>query len=265
MQRAVTYIFLFSLFIHSILAAETRDSIKIVNPIWSDFVNIDGSGVYLDLVNKVFVSNDAQLTFEEMPFLRSVKSISLGVADLLFGIYENCTKVKLDKTDDLIVARFPIALEKTAVIYKKYKQDEWLGISSLQGKTVAAIRGYDYDQSIAVEMKYQEFSNHQQLWGLLQRGRIDFYMEDYAGFEHFVQQNSIDMSEYDVQIVLRKFTYIGFTNSDRGRQLVKIYEREFPELHSSGWLQSLYQEYQLKYSLKDITLNELALGCTHFN
>ncbi|MBD3327484.1 hypothetical protein GF339_23065, partial [candidate division KSB3 bacterium] len=139
--------------------------IHIVTPAWEEFTNEDGTGVWFEIVRAVYEPVGITMTYEFAPWKRAMEQVASAEADAFLGEYESET---------FLMPRYPLDVERTAVVFKKGTVPTWEGSPSLVGKNVVWLRGYDYHLVSELEglaFDWYEIDNYAQAWGMLEKDR----------------------------------------------------------------------------------------------
>ncbi len=244
-----------------LLPSFTQAEVVVAGPIWKNYVNKDNTGVYMDIIKSSLQLQDLSVSFEEVPFKRAVKWLELGRVDIVIGTYNKCKLDKLGLDFNIITPSYPISLEKTVIVFKNRPNLIWQGLGSLIDKRVAAIRGYGYDDVLSVDMKYLEFETHEQVWGMLNRNRVNFIVLDSLAVDAYVADYNVDINHYRVIPVIEDYTYPAFTNNPKGRLLAERYDVGFEALLKTDYLEKTYAKYHLKPPFSEYALDKTKLSC----
>jgi len=253
----------FFLITTSFSSAMTNDHntriIKLASPVWQGYVNGDGTGLYVDLLNMIYAPESYKVTVTIAPFKRAAQWLmnNSGHADVMIGISSQCKLQSLGLSYPLINPYYPISNERTVALSKNVALpknvgiNDWQGINSLANKNVVAIRGYDYDKILPVAMNYVEVNDHAQAWGMVAKGRADFYIDEVDAINHFKNTNSSTGIDFQLNTVLNEYTYLGFSQSKHGQHLADIYDARMEVLLKNNKISELYQRHGLPNPISD--------------
>ena len=110
-------------------------SISVVAPVWKDYTNQDGSGLYWDIIRNVYEPLGIKVKISQAPWKRAMKMVSK------YRTYSAIVGETLDSKESVIFPTYPISVKHTAVLTKKQVDFEWNGVNSLKGKSVAWNKG----------------------------------------------------------------------------------------------------------------------------
>jgi len=218
--------------------SEEVDIIKVVAPFWTGFTNKDGTGIYFDLVKLIYDTPKQKVSFEILPWARAVKYVDNSSADVLLGDLR-------DK--NFFQSQAPLDIESAMAISLKSNKTEWHGEKSLKDKIVGFVRGYYLDSRFSVNVRIYNFENSVQGFGMLDKGRIDYFIQDFVYASKFIEENGINGEKYNfdplwfIELVLR------FSKTPKGKRLAEIYDKRFPIIYKDGRLEALFKKYQIPY------------------
>ena len=83
-------------------------------------------------------------------------------------------------------------------------------------------------------------------WRLLDSGRTDAYLDIRPTIEDSITANKIDMSKYRMETAFTINTYMRFSNTDRSRELIRIFDKRMAELTERGELKVLFEKWGMQ-------------------
>lgn len=200
---------------------------------WPDFSNADGSGLYWDIFRAVYEPEGFSLQTETFPYARAADMVNNDKADILVAAYYG-------EQEQLLYPEKLHAFDADRVVALYPDTGHWSGVESLSGKTVAWVRGYEYDKYLDIELKPHEVSNMEQAIKMLKAGRVDYVLDAAAEVDTL---DAAMLAGLRREPALNLGLYPGFQNTDRGQQLKAIYDRRFTELQESGQLKTLFEQH----------------------
>lgn len=221
--------------------AEMMKKIVIVSPAWKKFTHADGTGLYFELMRRVYQTEGIQVESHIVPWARSKAMIRDGKADCMLAAY-------LTPGDDRwSYPQHPIDVDNTAVVFLRQTIKPWEGIDSLSGRSVVWPRGYNFHNYLTVKVDWMEVDSAKQGWGMVDRGRADFYMDILPEITAYIQKHRMDMERYRVETAFSIKTYVRFGRGPRTDALRRIYDRGFKRLFKSGKLKSLFKKWEVDF------------------
>lgn len=223
--------------------ASDIDSIHIVTPEWQAQTNADGTGIFFEIVQKVYEPEGVRMKFEIMPWKRAWAMIENKKADAMLAVH------KTDKS--LLMPQYPLYVDYTAVLLNKGAFANWQGISSLNGKDVLWLRGYDYHLNPKLEnvrLDYTEVDQHSQAVGMVQFGRADAFLDALIDLDRYLKDKSVDMEPFRLETLWSSNAYMNFAKTQRSEKLIEIYDRRIIELFKSGELKKIFEKWNVRFS-----------------
>ncbi len=223
--------------------ADKITTIHIVTPAWENQTHKDGTGLFFEIIRKVYEPVGIKMEFEIAPWKRAKMMIDSKNADARLVVFQT--------RKDQLVPRYPVYVDYTALVCRKDSISTWEGIKSLEGHSVIWMRGYDnHKLPILQDMKYEwfEVNSYEQAWKMLEAGRVDCYMEAFIDLKPYVEQHDVDLSAYYVsEDVYSANAYLEFAKTDRSKELIMIYDDRMPKLLASGELQQLFEKWDVRF------------------
>ena len=216
-------------------AQEQPTSIHVVSPVWENYTNEDGTGLYWDVLKAVYEPVGIALHVEFVPWKRAIFLIETEKADAI----PSATPLDVESCD---LSERMLDSSTVVAIFKPETIPDWQGEASLEGKKVAWIRGYDFQMRLQVTVAYHEINNLTSGLAMLEKGYIDVLMDYREGIEA-EKPSTMDLTEYRIEELFPEPMYMGFGKTPRGQQLLKIYDERIEQLYQSGELQKIYAKW----------------------
>ncbi|WDP91331.1 MAG: transporter substrate-binding domain-containing protein [Desulfobacter sp.] len=229
------------------LAEEERalDTIHVVTPEWAGQTNRDGSGLFFEIVRAVYEPAGIHMDFKLVPWKRCQAMLATPRSDADAML---CTWKPHARKRRLLTPAYPLYVEQTAVIFKKASKISWQGIHSLDYRRAVWLRGYNYhtdSQMKSVQLSLQhEVDSYEEAWRQLNLDRFDFYIEALIDLDAYIREKNIDMRLYQKEVLWRTDAYVAFSNTDRSRRLIAVFDREMSQLFQSGRLAQIYRKWK---------------------
>lgn len=217
-------------------AADDISSIRIVTPAWSTLTNEDGTGLYFDLMRKVFEPAGVEITYDIVPWKRAKDMVRSGEADALLAAY-------LTEDDPaFIYPEHPMDLDYTVAVFKK-GDIAWDGRKSLEGKAVVWKRGYNYQNYIDVKVEWSEIDSTAQGFLMVEKNRVDAYLDIKPTIDGYIKEHPDETSQFQVETAFTINTYPRFGNNSSSRKLIEIYDKRMADLKASGELAEVFKKW----------------------
>ncbi len=218
-------------------------TIDIITPAWKDSTNQDGTGLFFEIVRKVYEPIGIKMTYRIIPWKRAERMVIANQADAMLCVFlYNVNKMRL------LAPEHPMFVDYTAAVFKKDKIREWNGVETLRGKRVIWIRGYDFHKNPLLKdlgLKWDEIDMHAQGWKMLEKDRTEVYMDSVSDLQGYARDQKVNMAPYRMETLWGENTYMAFATSEKSRQLIKIYDRRIMELFKSGELKKIFDKWNL--------------------
>jgi len=242
---------LFILFVTNLGFCDDLKIITVASEEWESNTNKDGTGLYWDIIRKVYEMDNIQLKIRIVPYARSVHMVKVKKVDAWVASY-------IDEESFALYPKWHFDADIVSALFQKSKFPEWKGVQSLTNKTVGWVRGYDYDQYIDVKMKIDELNSRNSAIAMLVKNRIDVLLDALVEIQNElkkkekIKQLGFDMNDYRIEQLLQLNLYLAFTKNDRGKQLKTIWDKNFEILLKNGSIKKLYDQYKImRYPFKE--------------
>lgn len=220
-----------------VLVSADSKTIISVSEEYEDATNTDGSGFYWEMIRAVYGPEGYTIQTDTMPYARAVRMVKTNKADLWCASYEEEEPVNYPKA--------AMDSDNVTAIFKKGKIDAASGTKGLDGKKVAWIIGYGYDEYISdAKMKGQEVKSRQIGFNLLDKDRIDAFMDAATEITDHIEKTKFDASGYELAPMLELKMYMAFRPDERGKMLAEMWDTRVKAMHESGELKKLYEKFQ---------------------
>lgn len=215
------------------------DKVRFLSESWEDITNTDGTGLCWELFKKVYEPVDIEMTFEIVPYARSVRMVQDKLADVAVGVYK-------DEFDKALFSDWHYLQDIVLVVFKKDKVAEWKGEESLAGR-IGWIRGYAFNEYLEKEVKFYETDDRETGLKMLELDRLDFFLDTESELRAALDAGVVDPKDLQVETLLKLNVYLAFADNERGRKLRGIFDDRMAELVKSGELKPLYEKWGLRY------------------
>jgi polar amino acid transport system substrate-binding protein len=207
---------------------------------WEGATQADGTGLYWDILRKVYEPVGVKVNWSIASYARSVALVKQNRADAWVGSY-------LDEESGIIYPASHFDADDVSALFIKKADQPWRGEASLEGKDVAWIKGYELHEYLDAKFNNRELINRDSVIQLLDLGRLDFFIDARPEIEsHFGEVIAKD-SRFAVETIKKLNLYLGFANTLKGKRLAEIFDERFPELIKSGELKPLFEKWEFEY------------------
>jgi len=237
MKRLVVLVLLFLLgSIQCQALAETPKEILFASEEWTDATNKDGTGLYWDIFRAVYEPAGVKVNFIIRSYEGSINLVTTNKADAVVGSYENEIK-------GMIYSKDAFDADSIVALFKKGTVSNWQGKESLKGKAVAYVKGYSIAKYLGVPVEQKEFDTRENILQVLDKGRVDFYLENEDDLDEALELNIVDRNNFQKEPVMELGLYLAFPDNDKGKALKAIFDEAYPKLVDSGEIQKLLTKW----------------------
>ncbi len=221
-------------------AQEAISEIYLVSEEWNGATNADGTGLYWDIIRKVYEPEGINVAFTIYPYMRAVKMVQAQrpEADALVGSY-------MGEIGGTLYPQYHFDVDVIGVMFRKDRVAQWDGQHTMEDKKVGWMRGYSYNDYLDVVVEDKEVSSRESGVGMVERERLDFFLDPLVEIEHELAKPEYDgrREHFQIENALELKMYLAFANDDKGRELVHIFDQRMEELIESGELKSIYEKW----------------------
>lgn len=232
-----------SLFLSLSAMGEEIKTIRIATPAWEKQTNEDGTGLFFDIIRRIYEPEGIKMAFEIVPWKRAENMVALNHADAMLCVAEQ-------NIGDQLSSRYPIYADSVVAIFKKEKAAKWNGQKSLEKMKAIWLRGYDMHKNPGMgelKLNFDEIDSHDQAWKMLKNNRAEVYIETLVDVWEPAKRNGIDMNNYQAETLWTENYYVAFSKSDKSKELIEIYDKKIPEMLQSGELKKLFEKWEYEF------------------
>ena len=218
-------------------AATDITEISICTQEWVGLTNADMAGLYWDTLKAVFEPVGVKINVIFMPYKISIVRVRDKACDIALSGY-------LNEFSDLLYSPWPHEIE--AVIAVHANDTKFSGQRSFISKKFAWVSDYGFELYLPADIDYTEVRSEALGLRLVERARVDFFVDYEPVVRKAAAEISFDLSGYTLSPVtaLSKMVYPMFRHDERGATLVSLYTRRMAELHRDGTLDLIYKKYK---------------------
>ncbi len=220
-------------------------AIRIATPSWEGQTNRDGTGLFFEIVRKVYEPAGIKMEHKIVPWKRAEKMVISSRADAMLCVASQ-------NIGNQLAPKYPMYVDYTACVFKKNEIKEWKGLETLNGKTTVWLRGYDFHKNPHMKevklKKWYEIDGCDQAWSMMGKTRADVYIDAFVVIQSYTKANKIDMSSYQMETLWGENMYMAFANSERSKKLIEVYDKRIIELLRSGELKRLFEKWNDKFT-----------------
>lgn len=190
-------------------------------------------GFIVEKLRKILDRAGYDLTCAVYPMKRIRDFLNTGVFDFTTCLTDVFAEGEILATDYMI---YKIRL----MAYTKGKKDSILKKEDLSGKKIGIYRGFTYGGWInyikdpANNVQYYEVSQHEQLFKMLDRGRIDYVMNYLAPSDVVLDNITIANLEHNEVMTHPVYMLVANDSSDKSKEIIKNLNIAYAELIEEG-------------------------------
>lgn len=213
------------------------DTIRISSEQWDGATHRDGSGLYWDIIRAVYEPAGVDVRTRIVPYARSIREVMVtDKADAWVASY-------LDEVDGALYPEWHFDADYVDAVYNPDLVSGIEGEETLAGREVGWMRGYAYDQYLSVGVNATQVDDRHGGLRMVEGGRLDFFIDAQVEIDTALEETGLG-EKLASDTVLELPLYLGFADTERGRELLAIWDRRMPKLLEDGTIKRLYQEYE---------------------
>lgn len=214
-------------------------NINIVAPVWEDYTNADGTGLYWDILQSIYANQNIKLKPSSVSWNRALKMVTK------YQIYNAIVGEYLDSEEPLIFPKYPIDVEYLSVLSKNGEL-AFVDIKSLTGKRVGWLKDYDLIKESEIDFTLREYRTVQQGLELLNAGKLDYIIEEWDEIANTLSSNNLSLENYQMKEMPEGTdVYVAFADNAVSKVLIEIYNEEIEAMVKSGSMQAIYKKWDL--------------------
>lgn len=229
-----------TLFVFAVLAgspAHAVETIRVSSEQWDYATHRDGSGLYWDIIRAVYEPAGIEVQPRIVPYARSIREVTVtDKADAWVASY-------MDEIEGPLYPEWHFDADYVGAVYNPEFTPDINGQTSLEDSEVGWMRGYAYNQYLSVNVEALQTDNRHGGLRMVKEGRIKFFIDAQVEIDTALEETGLG-DELESATVLELPLYLGFADTDRGRELREIWDRRMPELLENGTISRLYREYE---------------------
>jgi ABC-type amino acid transport substrate-binding protein len=235
-------------------------TIRYAVPVWKNFANEDGTGAYVEMLNRIFRPQGIEVKVVTAPLNRAIAMVKAGDADLVGGIEPN------DFASNLIISKRPIYSGSVSALFRRERLKDWTGIETIRLNARSAGGPRQIQMMVGGNIPIMELNYRDQCIRMLLADRLHYYVElDFVlknVFAHAVENrpgsafdiesktlkpkdSKINPDEYVIRPIRQTDLYMAFTKSTAGREFEKIFADGFLRITKSGELKQIYKKWDV--------------------
>lgn len=214
-------------------------TINVVAPLWEDYTNQDGTGMYWDILRSMYANENINLKPSTVPWNRAMKMVTK------YQTYNAIVGEYLDTEEALIFPKYPIDVEYMSVLTKK-STGTWNGLSSLTGKRVGWLKDYDVIIEEQRGFTLREYRTTEQGLEMLNAGELDYIIDEWDELAIALKDKNLAIEHYHMNDMPEGTdVYVAFADNEISRVLIEVYNEQAEAMVKSGKMQEIYKKWDL--------------------
>ncbi|MBW8189744.1 transporter substrate-binding domain-containing protein [Neiella marina] len=230
--------------------AEPIEQIVWATPAWPDYTDRDGSGLYHEILDRIFDPLGIPLIRQYMPWKRALASVEAGSADMTGAVVYS---------SECLLSSYPVIKDIESVLFKPHKIEPWLGVDSLRDKSGVWVRGYTIPKAFTGILHGRGVETRKQAVLIMARDHgADYYLDNEPQMRQTIASMTIapDLAQhYQIERLYTVDSYWRFHRSERGENIRRLFDQGIQRLYCSGELDALYQKWQLSDSIPEYQID----------
>ncbi|CZF86734.1 substrate-binding periplasmic protein [Grimontia marina] len=218
----------------------SEKEIILVSEAWEDATEKDGSGLYFEIMRRVFEPLGYSIKTITTTYSRSVYLVQTKKMDAFLGSY-------IDEKEKILYPYWHFDADQVSAVYKASVIPTWEGEKTLGNRTVGWVKGYDYSDYIDTKFNIHEVKSRRQGLSMVYSDRLDVMLDARKELEEEFALGYLDRDDFEMVNIMDLKLYPGFADSEKGQELRRIYDERFEELLAKGEIKRLYDKYEWEY------------------
>lgn len=198
----------------------------------------DGTGLYLDIFKAVFEPAGIKVNSTLRSYIGAVSLLRKKEVDAVAGSYSN-------EINGALYPKNHFDLDVVVAIFKKDKI-QWQGLESLKNRRVAWVKGYAYDAYLDFSVNKMEFNTRRDAINVLNSDKVDIMLDSETELKKLLDESKADIGKYGLEKALELKLYLAFADTEKGKQLLQIFDERFQSLIKSGEIKKIFDKWQGK-------------------
>lgn len=218
---------------------EVPTQVRLASERWEDYTNADGTGVAWDVLRKVFEPAGVKVVIASVPYSRAIGLVKRGEADAWVGSYHE------ESADNI----YPHWHFDTDHIYALSLSSKPVPTPDSLGQfKLSWVRGYDYQRYLPKVGEYREVQRREGILPMLERGRVDFYIDAQTEVDYVLDQApQSEREKFRSTHIAELPLYLAFGKTDKGRALKALFDQRMDKLVASGELREIFAHWEQPY------------------
>ena len=175
------YFFCLGLFLLVIYPLSAKEVAKFTSDTWQGFTNLNGEGLYWDIIRRVYEPYNIDVSFETTNYTRSVALLKNNKVHVYVGSY-------LNEKDFAKYPNYPIDTDFVAAC-TSIESKENISKASILKETVIWIKDYGYQTIFGHKIQYKEIPDRETGLKMVASGRAMYFIDAYSDIKIFLRNH----------------------------------------------------------------------------
>ncbi|RVT48700.1 transporter substrate-binding domain-containing protein [Rheinheimera sediminis] len=240
MYSATVFLFCFLVALSAQAEQKLPMQLKISTQVWPGFTNADGSGIYADLFQLIYPTEQVQLVWHFSHFGRAINQVQQGKYHMVPGLSAH---ESIKARQGLLLSAHPFDFDLIVAVYHP-AHTTLPKLSQLAHYKLAWDLAYDLHLVLDLPEKGYEVRNIKQGLELVKNRRIDIYLAEKNELQHYLlSEGAKQLPPLLYQELLRDPIYVAFADNESGRLFKSLWDQRFLKLYQMGHLKQFYQKH----------------------
>lgn len=190
-------------------------------------------GLITEIIKTALEGADIDFEHDPLPYARALESVRDGTVHCTLDIKNNRKGYYQNEVT--------FAFYDLSVAY--FRKDGFNGYSSMAGKRVAFMHGFDLEKFIPVKVKTQLVYDLSSGFHMLERGHVSYILGDDLLLRNAMFASKLPALEYEISGLDSYEVRVIFSPTEQGRRFRDILDRRLREMLASGELAEIQQEH----------------------
>ena len=198
-------------------------------------------GYSWDVLRESFHEMGYTIDLSITPWVRAVKNVKNGKADILFPTGKNAERQMIFHYSDE-----PINLANYIVYVRADNQIEWKGLESLKGRTIGVKRGFSYGDKwkVATDIKKYDVATILQGFKMLDLKRLDGFLGYEYNWDYVLRKEKWRTKYRKLPAFDSSAEYlVALKNNPNGEQFLKAFDTGKKRLITNGKLEDIKSKW----------------------
>ncbi len=218
--------------------AQVPKEVRLASEIWEGHTEADGSGLGWEVLRLVFEPAGVRLSYESVPYTRSVGLARSGRVHGWVGAYR-------DEVPGMHYPRWHYDADEIHAF--GLRDAPALNLQNIGQYRLAWMRGYGYEQIFPGIRHFREIDRRVGAIGMLDRGHIDYFLEDHEDMRLMFEAAGEQPERFRSTPLGRVPLLVGFANTPEALALAELFDQRMEQLVRDGSLRPIFERWQQAY------------------